>query len=122
VLVLLLLAEAAFMVILATVLAVDLATRHRQTEIGFPLAEVGLCLLAGAGLVVMARGLRRDSRWARSPAITLQLVGLPLAGRLIEFGGIRIALGVPLGLVLLAALVLLFATSSPAAYEPKDRS
>jgi hypothetical protein len=74
------------------------------------------------GLVLMARGLRRESRWARSPAITLQLVGLPFAGRLIQFGGIRIALGVPMGLVLLAALVLLFATASSAAYERPDHS
>jgi hypothetical protein len=118
----LLLVEAAFMLVLAGVLAVDLATRQRQTEVAFPLAEVGLCLLVVVGLVLMARGLRRESRWARSPAITLQLVGLPFAGRLIQFGGIRIALGVPMGLVLLAALVLLFATASSAAYERPDHS
>jgi hypothetical protein len=120
VLVWLLWVEAAFMFVLATVLTVDLFTRQRQTEVAFPLAEIGLSVFVAVALVLMARGLQQERRWARSPAITLQLLGLPFAGRLIEFGGIRIALGVPMGLVLLTALVLLFATASGAEYARPD--
>lgn len=119
VLVWLLLVEAAFMLVLALVLVIKLFTAQRQTQLWVPLAEIGLSLFVVIALVLMARGLQQGRRWARSPAITLQLVGLPFAGRLIQFGGIRILLGVPMGVVLLTALVLLFATSSGAEYAPK---
>jgi hypothetical protein len=102
--------EAALMIALGAVLAVGLATARRQTEVGFTLAEIGLCLLAGVALAFMGRGLLAGRRWPRSPAITLQLVGLPFGGRLIEFGGWLLAL--PMLAVLLATLVLLFVTAS----------
>jgi hypothetical protein len=114
----LLLVEAAFVLVLAALQVVALFTDRRQTQLWVPLSEIALTLVAAIGLYLMARGLGRGRRWARSPAITLQLVGLPLCGRLIEYGGIRIALGVPLGLVVLATLVLLFATASPDGSEP----
>ncbi len=106
----LLLVEAVLMAGLAVILVVALATSRRQTQVGFTLAEIGLCLLVAAGLALMARGLRDGRRWPRSPAITLQLVGLPISGRLFEFGGWW--LGLPMVVILLATLVLLFATAS----------
>jgi hypothetical protein len=104
----LLLLEAVLMAGLAVVLVIALATSRRSTEVGFTIAEIGLSLLVAAGLALMARGVWEGKRWPRSPAITLQLVGLPISGRLFEFGGWW--LGVPMVLILLATLVLLFAT------------
>jgi hypothetical protein len=105
----LLLIEAVLMAALALVLVVALATSRRQSQVGFTFAEIGLCALVAAGLALMARGLRDGRRWPRSPAITLQLVGLPISGRLFEFGGWW--LGLPMVVLLLATLVLLFATA-----------
>ncbi len=105
----LLLLEAVLMGALGVVLVVALATARRQTQVGFTLAEIGLCLLVAAALALMARGVRDGRRWPRSPAITLQLVGLPISGRLFEFGGWW--LGLPMVVILLGTLVLLFATA-----------
>jgi hypothetical protein len=109
VLVVLLLVEAAALAALGIGFLVALAVAHRQTQAWVALSEAGLCLLVGAMLALMARGLLGGRRWPRSPAITLQLVGLPISGRLVEFGGWGLAL--PMIAVLVVSLVLLFGTA-----------
>jgi hypothetical protein len=65
-----------------------------------------LTLLAGLGLLAVARGLRRARRWARAPALVTQLLALPVAVGLVQGG--RWYVGVPLILWALGVLALLF--------------
>jgi hypothetical protein len=65
-----------------------------------------LTLLAGLGLLAVARGLRRARRWARAPALVTQLLALPVAWGLVQGG--RWYVGVPLILWALGVLALLF--------------
>jgi hypothetical protein len=71
-----------------------------------------LTLLAGLGLLAVARGLRHARRWARAPALVTQLLALPVAVGLVQGG--RWYVGVPLVLWALGVLALLF---SPAVGE-----
>jgi hypothetical protein len=74
-----------------------------------------LALLAGAGLLLVARGLLRRGRWARSPALVLNLIGVPVAVGLLQGG--RWYLGLPLLLWSVAVLVLLFSAPVNAALD-----
>jgi hypothetical protein len=65
-----------------------------------------LTLLAGLGLLAVARGLRRARRWARAPALVTQLLAVPVAVGLLQGG--RWYVGVPLLLWALVVLALLF--------------
>ncbi len=71
------------------------------------LGSVVLFVVAGVGLLVVARGLLEGRRWARSPALTWQIVCLPVAYGLFQ-GGLWYA-GVPLGVSALVILRGLFA-------------
>jgi hypothetical protein len=64
-----------------------------------------LALVAGAGLVWCARGLAHARRWARSPVLVAQLLGLPVAWDLA--GSERRALGIVLIVWLAGVAVLL---------------
>jgi len=64
-----------------------------------------LTLLAGLGLLAVARGLRRARRWARAPALVTQLLALPVAVGLVQGG--RWYVGLPLILWALGVLALL---------------
>lgn len=66
---------------------------------------VALGMLAAAGLLLVARGLARRRRWARSPALVTQLLLLPVGVSLLQSG--RLALGGALLTVALAGVVLL---------------
>jgi hypothetical protein len=70
-------------------------------------AELGALLvgLAGAALVVAARGVWRHRRWARSPVVVLELLCLPVAWGLLQSG--RPELGLPVGGLAVLALALL---------------
>lgn len=70
-------------------------------------ASAALFLLAAAGLLLVARGLVAGRRWARSPALTWQIVLLPVAYGLVQSG--RWYIGVPLGVSALLAVRGLFA-------------
>jgi hypothetical protein len=65
-----------------------------------------LAAVAGAGLLLVARGLGRAARWSRAPAVLTQIFSLPVGWSLVQSD--RPVLGVPVLLVALAALVLLF--------------
>lgn len=73
------------------------------------LASAGMFVLVGAGLALVARGLLAGRRWARSPALTWQIVCLPVAFGLVQSG--RWYVGVPLGISGLLALRGLFPAS-----------
>jgi hypothetical protein len=77
-----------------------------------------LALLAGAGVLLVARGLLRRGRWARSPALVLNLIGVPVAVGLLQGG--RWYVGLPLLLWSVAVVVLLFSAPVNAALEDAD--
>ena len=56
------------------------------------LASAGLFVLGGVGLLVVARALLHGRRWARSPALTWQVICLPVAYGLFQSGRWYIAL------------------------------
>ncbi|WP_412126259.1 hypothetical protein [Streptomyces subrutilus] len=74
----------------------------RQAEL------VGLTLLALAALpLAAARGLRLGRRWSRGPALTTQLMALPVALTLYTTGGAMIAAAAALAAAAVAVVVLL---------------
>jgi O-antigen/teichoic acid export membrane protein len=79
------------------------------------LVTAGLALAAAAGLALVARGLLRRRRWARSPALVTNLLVLPVAVGLLQGG--RWYAGAPLLVWALAVLGLLFAPATAAALD-----
>lgn len=81
------------------------------------LATAGFFALLAAGVVVVGVGLLRGRRWARAPAIVVQVLLLPVAYTLLS-GGQRGALGVLAGLatgaVVIVSLVLLLSRAAKA--------
>ncbi len=61
------------------------------------LLEAGLTVLAGAVLLLVARGLQGVRGWSRSPAVVLQLLALPVGAGLVQ-GGVYYAAVPVLGL------------------------
>jgi hypothetical protein len=88
-----------------------------STPLSVPRAVMAalLTLLAGLGLLVVARGLHRRRRWARAPALVTQLLALPVGAGLVQGG--RWYVGVPLIGWALGVLVLLFAPAVSDALE-----
>jgi uncharacterized membrane protein (DUF2068 family) len=82
------------------------------------LVSAGLALLAGIGLVLVARGLWQGRRWARSPALVTNLILLPVAVGLLQGG--RWYAGIPLLVAAVAVVVLLFSSSVNATLEESD--
>lgn len=67
-----------------------------------------LFLLMGAGLLLVARDLQRRRRWARAPAVTWQVICLPIGYGLVQSG--RWYVGVPVAVVALVVLVVILRT------------
>jgi hypothetical protein len=88
-----------------------------STPLSVPRAVMAalLTLLAGLGLLAVARGLHRRRRWARAPALVTQLIVLPVGVGLVQGG--RWYVGVPLIGWALGVLVLLFAPAVSDALE-----
>jgi hypothetical protein len=88
-----------------------------STPLSVPRAVMAalLTLLAGLGLLAVARGLHRRRRWARAPALVTQLIVLPVGVGLVQGG--RWYVGVPLIGWALAVLVLLFTPAVSEALE-----
>jgi hypothetical protein len=74
-----------------------------------------LTLLAGLGLLAVARGLLHRRRWARAPALVTQLIVLPVGAGLVQGG--RWYVGVPLIGWAFGVLVLLFTPAVSDALE-----
>jgi hypothetical protein len=64
-----------------------------------------LSLVAGVGVAFMARAVLRGNRRVRAPLLVLEIICLPIAVTTIQGG--RWYVGVPLGVLALAAMVLL---------------
>lgn len=75
-------------------------------------AEIGgaFAVLGGAALGMLARALLARRRWARSPSIVTQVLCVPVAIGLLQ--GHKVAYGLPLLVVALAALLALIASAS----------
>jgi hypothetical protein len=88
-----------------------------STPLSVPRAVMAalLTLLAGLGLLAVARGLHRRRRWARAPALVTQLLVVPVGAGLVQGG--RWYVGVPLIGWALGVLILLFAPAVSDALE-----
>jgi hypothetical protein len=74
-----------------------------------------LALVCGLGLGLVARGLARGRRWARSPALVTQLLVAPVALGLVQGG--RWYVGLPLLVWAAAVVVLLFSPAVSVSLE-----
>jgi len=102
-----LLAAAVFFVVEVFVATPDDRTRA--------LVAALLALVVALGMAVVARGLAAARRWARAPAVVVNLLVLPVAFDLLRAG--RWYVGLPLLLGALGVLALLFAPSTDAALD-----
>ena len=102
-----LLAAAVFFVVEVFVATPDDRTRALVASL--------LALVVAVGMALVARGLAAARRWARAPAVVVNLLVLPVAFDLVRGG--RWYVGLPLLLGALVVLVLLFAPSTDAALE-----
>jgi hypothetical protein len=75
------------------------------------LGEAGYFLLLSAGIAAVAVGLWRGARWARTPAIVVELLLVGVAWYALG-GAQRPELGIPVGVYCLAVIVLLFLRGS----------
>lgn len=82
------------------------------------LLEGGFAVLAGVVLLLVARGLVRVAGWARSPAVVLQLLALPVGGGLVQ-GRVWYA-AVPVLTLAVGVLVLLATAEARQAFRGKD--
>ena len=78
------------------------------------LLEAGLAVLAGVLLLVLARAVNDLRGWARSPAVVVQLLALPVGYGLVQ-GQVWLA-AVPVLLLAGAVLFLLFTAEARAAF------
>lgn len=68
----------------------------------------GLTVLVLAALpLAAAYGLRKALRWSRGPALVMQILALPVAWTMLHSSGAVVAAGAALGLLAVAAIVLL---------------
>jgi uncharacterized membrane protein (DUF2068 family) len=109
--------QGALLVCIAAFYVVELAVAT-ATDVTRAMVSAGLALLAGAGLLQVARGLQRSRRWARSPALVTNLILLPVAVGLLQGG--RWYAGVPLLAAAAVVVVLLFSSSVNAELEESD--
>ena len=80
------------------------------------LLEAGMAVLAGVLVLLVARGLADLRGWARSPAVVVQLLALPVGVGLVQ-GGVWLAAVPVLGL---AAAVLYHLFTAEARLEFED--
>jgi O-antigen/teichoic acid export membrane protein len=83
---------------------------HRPFDIGDMWAVVAMAAIGAIGLGLVVRGLARARRWARSPAVLTQLIGLPIGINAIGHGGELV--GILLTLFTVVGLFGLFAPST----------
>jgi hypothetical protein len=79
------------------------------------LLEAGLAVLAGVLVLLVARGLSEVRGWARSPAVVVQLLALPVGYGLVQ-GEVWVAAVPVLGLAL-AVLYHLFTAEARLAFR-----
>lgn len=91
-------------------------------RVGEVVAQGVLFLLFGAGMVAVAAGLLVGRRWARAPALVIQFLLLPVVYSLVGPSR-QVAVGLAVGVLVLAALVLLLSQQAKRwAMESFERS
>jgi hypothetical protein len=95
---------------LVTVLLCYLAATHPTFGFDSAAATIGFTLFLGLLFALLARSLARRKAWARSPAIVLEMLLVPIGWSMV-YGGV-IYLGAPVMAAGLAGSVLLLAPSS----------
>jgi hypothetical protein len=108
--------EAAALVGAAGLLIVKTITGH-PASVGRALLDAGFALLGSLVLALCARGLNRCRTSARTPAVVLQLLAIPVSYSLAFQAG-RVGYGGP---ILLAALVTLYLLFTPPVRAVLDR-
>jgi hypothetical protein len=107
--------EAIALSLAAIGLTVYQASGHRPQSTADSWGVVAMAAAGAIGLGFVVRGLARRRRWARSPAVLTQLIGLPIGIGLSGNGGA--AVGVPLAVCTAVALVGLLAPATSRAFE-----
>jgi hypothetical protein len=82
---------------------------------GLSFALAGMTVAAGGVLLLLGRALDRRRGWARSPAVVLQVLALPVGVGLLQGG--KWAAGVPVLLLAAAALWCVLAAGAELAPE-----
>lgn len=95
------------------VFAVVIGVGAAQSQLGLQavLAETGYFAILGVALVAVGGGLVTSHRWARTPAIVMQLLLLPVVYSLIGPSQ-QLLLGIGCGIVVFAAFMLLISEPS----------
>lgn len=114
-LVLLLTAEGVALGLAGLAYAVTAATGSPENLLAAEL-EAGIAVLTGVVLGLLARAVARRRSWARTPALLLNLLAVPVAIGLLQAG--VYAVGLPLLVVALVTSALLLAP--PVARELRD--
>ena len=95
--------EAVALLVVGAALAVATAAGSPDNR-GLSYAVAGFAVGGGVVLLLLARAVDRGRGWARSPAVVLQLLALPVGVGFLQGG--HWAAGVPTLLVAVATLVL----------------
>ena len=101
--------EGVALVVIGVVDAVA-TTTGSPTRRGFSYGQAALALAAGALLLLLARAIRARRDWARSPAIVLQILAVPVGIGQLQSG--VWAAGVPVLLLAVVTLVLVLAAGA----------
>ena len=103
--------------LLAVAAAFGLVTLRSDADKGAPGAEAASAAVAGLLLLILARAVGRGKRWARGPAVTLNLIAVPVA--VYAFQGGAWYVGLP---VILLAGAVLYLLGTPELREPSRGS
>ena len=107
--------EAIALAVAAIGLSVYQASGHRPQSVADSWGVVAMAAVGAVFLGFVVRALVRRRRWARSPAVLTQLIGLPIGIGLSGDGGA--AVGVPLAVCTAVALVGLFAPATSRSFD-----
>ena len=107
--------EAIALAVAAIGLTVYQASGHRPQSVADSWGVVAMAAVGAVFLGLVVRALMRRRRWARSPAVLTQLIGLPIGIGLSGNGGA--AVGVPLVACTAVALVGLLAPATSRSFD-----
>ena len=107
--------EAIALAVAAVGLTVYQASGHHPQSVADSWGVVVMAAVGAVFLGFVVRALVRRRRWARSPAVLTQLIGLPIGIGLSSDGGA--AVGVPLAVCTAVALVGLLAPATSRSFD-----
>lgn len=103
--------EALAALVFACMLVAAAAGAGSESPVGSVLGEAGYFAIVGAALGAVAVGLVTSRRWARTPAIVVQLLLLPVVYSLVGPSH-QLLLGVVCGIVVAATFLLLISEAA----------